>query len=107
MGSVVTGYVLGTERIVAVGFSIYDLEEGKRVCDAKVESSKGDTHEGGVSQVGTIGGVVGTTMDVKTDLDEIINDDENPISKFPWPPSQEEIVDRIFSRFAAQLPASQ
>lgn len=107
MGSVVTGYILGTERIVSVGFSIYDLEESKRVCDATVESSKGDTHEVGVSQVGTIGGLAGTVVDVKTDLDEIFNDDENPISKFPRPPSQKEIVERIYSRFAAQLPAAQ
>lgn len=107
MGSVTTGYLLGTERIISIAFSVYDLELDKRVCEATIESGKGTRHEIGVGQRGNIGAVVGTVMDVDTDLDDIFNDEENPISKFPSPPDQEDVVKRIYAKFAAQLPASQ
>ncbi|UCG53022.1 MAG: hypothetical protein JSW58_05560 [Candidatus Latescibacterota bacterium] len=106
MGSVTTGYLLGTERVIAIAFSIYDLEDGKRVCHATIEDAKGERHEVGVSASSTIGGIAGTTMDVNKDLDKIFNDDENPLSKFPSPPEQEEVVKRIYAKFAARLPAA-
>ncbi|UCH84384.1 MAG: hypothetical protein JSW50_01470, partial [Candidatus Latescibacterota bacterium] len=107
MGSVTTGYVLGTERIIAVAFSVYDLENNKQVFDATVESSKGEAHEVGLSQAAYIGGIAGTVIDVNTDVDELFNDEENPVSRFPSPSDQKGIIERIYSRFAAQLPAGQ
>jgi hypothetical protein len=105
LGSVTTGYALGTERIISVTFSIYDLEDAKRMTETTIESSKGKSHEIGLGQSSNIGGVVGTVIDVDRDLDGIFKDRENPISKFPWPPSQDDIVNRIYARFAIQLPA--
>ena len=105
MGSVTTGYVLGVERIISMKFSIYDLKDGKRMTETRIESSKGKNHQISIAYAGNVGGVVGTVIDVDRDLKDIFNDETNPVSKFPWPPSQEDIVDRIYSRFAIQLPA--
>lgn len=106
MGSVTTGYVLGTERIVSMTFAIYDLRNGKRMTETTIESGKGKNHEIGLSYSADIASVVGTVVDVDRDVDEIFEDEgNNPVSMFPLPPEQEDIVDRIYARFAIQLPA--
>lgn len=99
---VVKGTLLKTTRSISVAFSVYDLENGKRVWEATIEGAKETKRKVGLDEPLDIGGWVGTAVDVVDAMDEIFGEDD--AVQFPKPASQASVMKSIYGKFAKELP---
>jgi hypothetical protein len=101
-----TGYELKTKRIISATFSVYDLDEGKRVWTATIEGNwvarkQISAEEAKRLDVG--GGWFGKVVDTIYVLDDVFGEDDEKPNPFPPPPTEATVMERLYGKFAEEV----
>lgn len=102
--SVKTGTKLTTKRTVSSTLWIYDLSSRKQVWYATIEGDIETERTVPVEEYVDVKGFLGSVINFAEAVDDIFGDAE--MQRFPRPATQTSVMDKIYEKFAKELPRS-